>query len=84
MPPLDLGSQPEAWSTTAEIDDRARHVRVPVQILAHGIPVTEPKDPSNVVRVDQIIDEYAACHEISLHLAADVAYTCELSVWPIV
>ncbi|MHB8657307.1 MAG: hypothetical protein ACYC91_05030 [Solirubrobacteraceae bacterium] len=40
----------------------------------------EPKDPSDVVRVDQIVDEHAAGHESSLQVTADEAYACELSV----
>lgn len=78
VPSLDLGSKPEARSTTAEIEDWTRHVGVPVHVLAHGVPVSESEDSSDVVRVDQITDEHAAGHETSLHLAADVAYTCEL------
>jgi hypothetical protein len=60
MPSLDLGSEPETRSTTAEIEDRAWHVRVAMKVLAHGVPVSEPKDPSNVVRVDEIVNEYTA------------------------
>ena len=51
-----------------------------MEILAHGVAVGEPKDPSDVVRVDQIVDEHAAGHEPSLQVTADAAYTCELSV----
>ena len=80
MPSLDLRSEPEAWSTTAKVKDRTRHVRVPVEILAHRVAVGEPKDPSDVVRVDEIIDEHAARHESSLHVTTDAAYACELSV----
>ena len=80
MPPLDLGSQPETRPTTAEIEDWTRHVGVPAQVLADGIPMREPKDPSNIVCVDQIIEEHPTRHEASLHLVADAAYTCELSV----
>lgn len=84
MPSLDLRSQPEARSTTAEIENRARHIGVPVHVLAHGVPVGEAEDPSNVVCVDQIIDEYAASHTTSLHVIAAAAYTRELSVRPLV
>ncbi len=80
VPSLDLRSEPEAGSTTAEVEDWTRHVRVPVEILAHGVAVGEPKDPSDVVCVDEIIDEHAAGHESSLHVTADEACACKLSV----
>jgi hypothetical protein len=84
VPSLDLGSEPKARSTTTEIDDRPRHVGVTVHVLADGISVRESKDPSDVMCVDQIINEHAPGHRTSLHLAADVAYTRELSVRSVV
>lgn len=80
VPPLDLRSEPEAWATAAEVEDGARHVGIPLEVLAHGIPVSEPKDPGNIVCVDQVVDVHATRHGASLHVAADLAYTCELSV----
>jgi hypothetical protein len=80
VPSLDLGSEPEARPATAKIEDGTRHVRVPVQVLAYGVPVSESEDAGHVVCVDQIIDEHTSSHEASLHVAADVAYTCKLSV----
>jgi hypothetical protein len=83
VPPLDLRSQPQARPASTEIEDGTGHVGVPVHILADGIAMSEPQDPGNVVRVDQIIDEHPPGHKQSLHLTADVAYTCELSVRPL-
>jgi hypothetical protein len=83
VPSLDLGSQPETRSTTAEIENGAWHVRIPVQVLAHSVPVSQTEDLSNPVRVDQIVNEDAASHEISLHPAADAACACELSIRPV-
>jgi hypothetical protein len=83
VPSLDLRSQPETRATAAEIEDRTRHLGVSVEILAHGVAVSKSKDPSDVVCVDQIVDEHAAGHESSLHVTADDAYGRELSVRPI-
>jgi hypothetical protein len=52
MPSLDLGSEPKARSTAAEIENWTWHVWVPAQILAHGIPVSETEDPSDVMCID--------------------------------
>jgi hypothetical protein len=80
VPSLDLGSQPQTRSTTAEIEDWTWHVGVPVQVLADGIPMRETKDAGYIVCVNQIIEEHPTDHGASLHLIADAAYTCELSV----
>lgn len=80
VPSLDLWPQPQAWSAAAQVEDRTRHVGVPVHILAHRVPMREPEDAGNVMRVDQIVDDHSPGHDTSLHLAADVAYGCELSV----
>jgi hypothetical protein len=77
VPALDFGSQPEARTTAAEIEDRARHVRIPVQILADRIAVGESEDSGDVVCVDQVIEMDTARHDASLHVVADVAYGCE-------
>lgn len=66
VPSLDLRSEPEAWSTPTEVDDRTRHVLVPVEILAHGVAMRKAEDSSNVVRVDQIVEKYAPGHQSSL------------------
>ena len=83
VPPLDLRSEPQARPAAAEVEDGPGHVGIPVHILADGIAMSEPQDPSNIVRVDEVVDEHAARHEASLHLAADMAYTRELSVRPV-
>jgi len=80
VPALDLRSEPETWSTTAKVEDWTRHVRVPVEILAHGVAMREPEDPSDVVCVDEVVDKHAAGHVSSLHVTVDEAYACELSV----
>ena len=80
VPSLDLRSQPKARSTTAKVEDWTRHVRVPVEILAHRVAVGETKDPSNVVGIDEIVDAHASGHGSSLLVKADEAYACELSV----
>jgi hypothetical protein len=77
VPSLNLGPEPETWATTAQIEDRPGHIGIPMQVLADGIPVSEPEDAGNIMRVDQIIDEYSTRHKPSLHVAADGAYTCE-------
>ncbi len=63
VPSLDLGSQPQAWTTTTEIEYGARHVGIPMHVLTDGIAMSEPQDPGNVVRVDQIIDEHSSGHK---------------------
>jgi hypothetical protein len=78
VPSLDFRSQPEARPATTKINDWARHIGIPVKVLAHSVAVREPKDPGDVVRVDQIVDEHAASHASSLHVTAVEAYACEL------
>jgi hypothetical protein len=51
MPPLDFRSQPKARSTAARIEGRLRHVRIPVEVEAHSVPMGEAEDPRDVVRV---------------------------------
>lgn len=80
MPSLNLWAQPETRTAATEVEDRTRHVGVTVYVLAHGVPMREPEDPCNVVRVDEILDDHSSGHRSSLRLAADVEYTCELSV----
>ncbi len=53
-----------------------------MQVLADGVAVSEPKDPGDIVCVDQVRDEDAAGHGASLHLGAEIAYACDLSVRP--
>lgn len=45
-------AEPEAGSATTKIEDWAWHVGVPVHVLAHGVPVSETEDPSDVMRVN--------------------------------
>jgi hypothetical protein len=80
VPSLDLRSQPEARPATAKIKDWARHVRISVHVEAHGVPVSEAENPSDVVRIDQIVENYATGHRSSLHLLANREYTCDLYV----
>jgi hypothetical protein len=83
MPPLDLGTQPEARTTRTKIEYRSRHVRVSALVLAHGVAVRQAKDPSDLVGVDELVDCDSPGHEASLHPSADAGYACEhLSVRP--
>jgi hypothetical protein len=65
---LDLGSQPETRPSATEIEDWTRHLGVPLHVLAHGISVSEPQDLSDLVGVDQVIDEHATGHGTSLRV----------------
>ena len=71
MPSLYLRSQPEARPATAKIKDRARHVGIPVQVLAYRVAVGEAENLGDVMRVDEIVEEHALSHRTSLHVAAD-------------
>ena len=67
VPPLDLGSQPEHRTTPAQIDYGPRHVGIAGLVRADCVAMREPEDAGNVVGVDEVVDEDAARHEVSLH-----------------
>lgn len=71
MPSLYLRSQPEARPATAKIKDRARHVGIPVQVLAHRVAVGEAENLGDVMRIYEIVKQHASSHRTSLHVAAD-------------
>lgn len=81
MPSLDLRTEPKTWSTATEVKNRARHVVALAQVLAHGVAVLEPEDASDLVRVNQIIDEDTSADGRSLHLPAEITYARGFSVW---
>ena len=82
VPSLDLGSQPEAGAAGSKIEDRPWHVWIPALVLADGISVAEPQDPSDVVGIDEVVDRNPSWHVASLRPLADVSYACNLSVRP--
>jgi hypothetical protein len=83
VPALDLGTQPETRTASAEIKDRTRHVWVTALILADRVAVGEAEDASDTVSVDEVIKRDASRHATSLHRSADMSYTREhLSVRP--
>jgi hypothetical protein len=67
MPPFYLGTEPKHRPTAPEVDDGTGHVGIPGLVLADRAAVSEPEDLSDVVRVDQILDEDAARHGKRLH-----------------
>jgi hypothetical protein len=67
MPPFYLRTGPEHRPAGAEVDDGAGHVGIPVLVLADRVAVSEAEDLSDVVGVDQILDEDAARHGKRLH-----------------
>jgi hypothetical protein len=71
VPPLDLGAEPEPWTTRTEIEDRPWHVRPPALVLADGVSMGEAQDPGDIVGVDELIKQDSSSHIASLHRLAD-------------
>jgi len=71
MPLLYLRSQPEARSATTKVQDWARHLGIPVEVLTHRVAVSETENPCDVMRVDEIVEEHTPSHWPSLHVAAE-------------
>ena len=61
-PPLYLRLQPELDATIPEIQDRPRHVGVPVLIHADRVAVGESKDLGHAVRVEKVVEIYVSTH----------------------
>jgi hypothetical protein len=62
VPALDLGTEPEHWAATAEVDDRTWHVGIARLILADRVALGESEDLCNVMSIDEIVDEYSTGH----------------------
>lgn len=77
VPSLNLGSKPQARSSSAQIEHGTRHVGIAVEVLADSVSMREADDLGDGVRIDQIVEEDATGHDSSRHLAADRAYTRE-------
>jgi hypothetical protein len=82
IPVLDLRPQPEAGAARAEIEHWPWHVFEPALVLAHGVPVGQAEDASDVVGVDELINDDSSSHTPSLHRAADESSRSRLSVRP--
>jgi hypothetical protein len=50
-PSLDLGTQPELDTALAEVENRLRHVAVPLLILEHRVAVGQAENLRNSLRV---------------------------------
>jgi hypothetical protein len=65
MPALDLGTQPQHRTTTAEVDHWARHVGPLVLVLADGVAMRQAEDPRDVTRINEVVDQDAPRHAIN-------------------
>jgi hypothetical protein len=75
VPSLDLWPQPEARAAGSKIEDRPWHLWIPALVLTDGVAVAEPKDPGDVVGIDEVVDHNSSWHMASLRLLApDVSY----------
>jgi hypothetical protein len=61
-PGLHFRPKPKQGPAPAEINYRSRHLRVPLLVAAHGIPVTQPQKVSNTLRVNQVLRTNAGRH----------------------
>ena len=61
-PLLYLRLQPELDATVPEIQDRPRHVGVPVLIHADRVAVGESEDLGHAVGVEEVIEVYVSTH----------------------
>ena len=59
---LDLSTEPKLDSPVTEIEDRARHVLVPVLVHADRVAVSEPEQPGDAVGVNQVVEIYLSSH----------------------
>jgi hypothetical protein len=67
LPPrFNFRSQPQAYSSCAQLDDRSWHVRIPLQVSRHALPMREPKDLRDDERIDEILAVDPGGHERSL------------------
>jgi hypothetical protein len=68
---LHLGTKPEHAASTTEVDDGARHVRMPPLVKAHVPGLGEPEDLSDTARVDEVrcVDEWR--HRVSVARDSD-------------
>jgi hypothetical protein len=80
VPSLDLGPQPEARAAGSEIEDRSWHLWIPSLVLTYRVAVAEPKDPGDVVGIDEVVDHNSSWHMASLRRSADISYARNLSV----
>jgi hypothetical protein len=61
-PSLDLRAQPELDSAVTEVQDRPRHVCVPMLINAHGVSVSKPEQLRDAVGIHQIVEVHLSAH----------------------
>ena len=54
-PSLDLGPQPELYTTGSKVEHGLRHVGVAPLVLGDGIPVGKAEDFGNALCVDQVL-----------------------------
>ena len=69
-PSLDLGTQPELDAALSEIENRSRHIAVPLLVLEHRVAIGQTEDLGNALRVDQVTG-VDVDHRASLHRYAD-------------
>lgn len=65
-PALDLWAKPKHWASTAEVEHRPGHVLVPGLVLANAVSVRQPKDLSDVLGVDEVVNQHVTRHERSV------------------
>jgi hypothetical protein len=66
-PSLDLGTEPELYTTLAKVENRSRHVVVPALVLEHGIAMGEAKHLSDALCVEQVLSGDSRRHLLILH-----------------
>jgi hypothetical protein len=74
-PALDFGAKPKHGASTAEIEHRSRHVLVPGLILANAVSVSQPQYLSDVLSIDEVVNQDSTRHEASVQRLAAGSFT---------
>jgi hypothetical protein len=67
-PSLDLGTEPELYTTLAKVENRSRHVVVPALVLEHGVAMGEAKHLSDALCVEQVLSGDSRRHRRSSYI----------------
>jgi hypothetical protein len=61
-PACNIWLEPDQDASVAKVEDRPRHIRIPMLVDAHRIPVCKPEQLGHAVGVDEIVDVDSLTH----------------------
>ena len=70
-PAFNIWLEPDQHASVAEVENGARHIRIPVLVDAHGVAVREAKQLRHTSSVDEIVDVDSLAHSPRLLSYAD-------------